>query len=449
MHSKPNERTPLVVHNPESTATRRPTPLPKGQLAIILLCQFCEAIAIESPTPYVPQFVRDLPITRGDPRKVGYYSGLLGTVPCLAQAFSVMQWGRLSDHVGRKPIILTGLLATMTSTMLFGLQHKFSTALLCWSIGGLLSGNNSVERSVIGELTDSTNRSRAISLVYLGYSIGSAIGNLLGGTLVRPSIRFHEHFVSDFWGEHPYFLPGMVCSLVLLLPFCAVALKFKETNRRSLTTTSYDYTHTGDSCTASEDPVAFRNLLVYPVLFSISNYVIAVSLDACFWALFPLFLTIPVNVGGLGLEPSKISYIIASYQLANAFCQYFCFVPVTQRFGDKAVFISAIAASVPSFILLPVINTVARHMGATSSWVCILVGVLLLCRTIFVMSYGSIYMYITASAPNEKSLGGTHGMAQTAVSVARAICPAITSALFSCSIEKNVLGGYAIYVVLR
>ncbi|KAF9048880.1 major facilitator superfamily domain-containing protein [Panaeolus papilionaceus] len=449
MPSHFDERTPLL-DSIKSTGRRKPTPLPKRQLAIILLSQTCEAIAIESPTPYVPRFVKDLPITHGDPRKVGYFSGLLGTIPCLAQAFAVMQWGRVSDHVGRKPIILIGLLATMTSTMLFGLQHRFSTALLCWCIGGLFSGNNSVERSVVGEITDSTNRSRAISLVYLCYSIGSAIGNLLGGTLVHPSTRFPKHFDSHFWIDHPYFLPGMICSSILIIPFIIIALFFKEkclnalqTNRRQILSIASD-----GSCIDSNEPAALGDLFIYPVLFSISNYVIAVSLDACFWALFPLFLTIPVNIGGLGLEPFKISYIIASYQLTNACCQYFFFVPATRRFGEKSVFITAITASMPSFILLPIINAVARHVGTKSSYVWVLVGVLLLCRTLFVMSYGTIYMYITSAAPNERSLGGTHGVAQTAVSIARGICPALTSALFSFSIEKNVLGGYAIYVLL-
>ena len=56
-------------------------------------------------------------------------------------------------------------------------------------------------------------------------------------------------------------------------------------------------------------------------------------------------------------------------------------------------------------------------------------------------------MYITASAPNKRSLGATNGLAQTTVSMARAIGPALSTSLFSYSVEKNLLGGFAVYVI--
>lgn len=54
-------------------------------------------------------------------------------------------------------------------------------------------------------------------------------------------------------------------------------------------------------------------------------------------------------------------------------------------------------------------------------------------------------MYITASAPNKRSLGATNGLSQTTVSIARAIGPALATSLFSFSVEMNLLGGYAVY----
>jgi len=51
-------------------------------------------------------------------------------------------------------------------------------------------------------------------------------------------------------------------------------------------------------------------------------------------------------------------------------------------------------------------------------------------------------MFITASAPNKRSLGATNGLSQTTVSIARAIGPAMSTSLFSFSVERNILGGY-------
>jgi hypothetical protein len=57
-------------------------------------------------------------------------------------------------------------------------------------------------------------------------------------------------------------------------------------------------------------------------------------------------------------------------------------------------------------------------------------------------------MYITASAPTKRSLGATNGLSQTTVSIARAIGPAMSTSLFSVSVEKNILGGYGVYALL-
>ena len=61
---------------------------------------------------------------------------------------------------------------------------------------------------------------------------------------------------------------------------------------------------------------------------------------------------------------------------------------------------------------------------------------------------GCIFVFVTAAAPNRRSLGATHGLSHTAVSMARIIAPSFSTSLFSFSVEHNLLGGYAVYVVL-
>jgi MFS family permease len=57
-------------------------------------------------------------------------------------------------------------------------------------------------------------------------------------------------------------------------------------------------------------------------------------------------------------------------------------------------------------------------------------------------------MFVTASAPNKRSLGAVNGLSQTTVSVARALGPAVSTSLFSLSVEQNLLGGHAVYFIL-
>ena len=60
---------------------------------------------------------------------------------------------------------------------------------------------------------------------------------------------------------------------------------------------------------------------------------------------------------------------------------------------------------------------------------------------------GTIFMFITTSAPNKRSLGATNGLSQMTVSIARAIGPALSTSLFSFSVENNIFGGLGVYVV--
>ena len=61
---------------------------------------------------------------------------------------------------------------------------------------------------------------------------------------------------------------------------------------------------------------------------------------------------------------------------------------------------------------------------------------------------GCIFLYLTAAAPNKRSLGATNGLAQTTSAIARSIGPAAATSLYSFSVQHNLLGGYAVYAVL-
>jgi hypothetical protein len=57
-------------------------------------------------------------------------------------------------------------------------------------------------------------------------------------------------------------------------------------------------------------------------------------------------------------------------------------------------------------------------------------------------------MFITAGAPNKRSLGATNGLAQTLVTIGRIVTPVIASSLLSISIQYQIFGGYAAYLAL-
>jgi MFS family permease len=128
--------------------------------------------------------------------------------------------------------------------------------------------------------------------------------------------------------------------------------------------------------------VALRELLIYPVLISVSNYVVLAFLSIAFGALFPLFLAMPLEIGGLHLEPRSIGFIIGAYGAGGAIFQALFFARIVRHFGERKVFITAISTYPPIFVILPMVNFCARHFGRDSILVWSLIG-LLVCTLAF------------------------------------------------------------------
>ena len=66
--------------------------------------------------------------------------------------------------------------------------------------------------------------------------------------------------------------------------------------------------------------------------------------------------------------------------------------------------------------------------------------------TVFITA--CINVFITSSAPNERSLGATNGLAQTTRLMASIVGPAFGASMLAFSVEHNLFGGYAVYGVL-
>ncbi|KAL0945390.1 hypothetical protein HGRIS_000884 [Hohenbuehelia grisea] len=432
----PDEERPLLVK--DSSIPWR-TPLNWPQIYIVLLMQLCEPLASQSIYPYINQLISELDITGGDDRKVGYYAGLIESLFFLTQAFTVLSWSRVSDHVGRKPVLLIGMAGLAISMLSFGLSRVFWALVVSRCICGMLNGNIGVMKSAMGELTDSTNRAEGFSLMPVVWSAGVTIGPLIGGGLSKPHTRFPSVFSNPFWEEYPYFLPCAVVSAFTALIVIISAISFKETlhPRRA----------SSDDSSPHEAPVPMRALFERRVLVAVFNYVMLAFLDIGLNTLQPLFFAMPVAIGGLGLSPPTIGYILGTFGALNGSIQALFFARIINRWNPKRVFFVGIAAFIPIYCLFPVMSAVKRSDAPPAAlWT--LVCVQLAFMVVMDLSYGCIFMFVTAAAPNKHSLGSTNGLAQTTVSIARAIGPALTASMFSFSLEHNILGGYAVYAVL-
>ncbi|KAG6829997.1 hypothetical protein H0H92_002688 [Tricholoma furcatifolium] len=394
-----NEETALLA---QSSKRPRANPLPWFQISIVLLLQVAEPLTSLSIYPYINQLVSELDITGGDKRKVGYYAGLIVRIP-----------------------------------------------LLCYRSDDCPSMESNVRpcvmKSVMGDLTDSTNRAEGFSLMPVVWATGATLGPLVGGSLSKPAERFPDVFGAKFWKEYPYFLPCLVPAAFVLVAFLVTLVFFKETvPKKNSRTSSLSEAGLGDS---NDGPMPLRKILVYPVILSVSNYMSLAFLNIALNALLPLFFAMPLTIGGLGFDPATIGYILGFYGVCTGVFQALYFSKIIRRVGERGVFVAGIASFAPIFALFPIISIAAQHYGVTGfTWACI--ALMLFLMIIMDMAFGCIFMFITASTPSKRSLGATNGLSQTAVSIIRTIGPAMATSLFSASQELNLLWGYAVYAIL-
>lgn len=445
-----NERTALLDAGHQGQ--KKATPLPKLQIAILLLALLVEPIASQSIYPYINQLVSELDITGGDERKVGYYAGLIESIFFATQALTILQWSRTSDRVGRKPVLLLGIFGLSLSMICFGLSRTLSGLIVSRCITGALNGNIGVMKSMMGELTDSTNMAQGFALMPIAFSFGATIGPMIGGALEHPQQHFPNIFPGAFWSQFPYFLPSGIAAAFSVICFLTILFFLKETLPRQRTEEKSMSSFDGEALNVPQNavrdsPVSIRSLFVPSVLIPVANYGCIATFEMAMFALQPLFYSTPIELGGLGFDPSTIGLWMGTFGIVNGVLQTIIFAPLVNRFGAKTIFRFCAGTFIPILTLFPITNIVARQYGV--NW---LVWFLLTCSLllgVFMdMSFGCILMFITAAAPNKRSLGATNGLAQMTASIVRAITPATATSMFAYSVQHNLMGGYAVYVVL-
>lgn len=198
-------------------STGEVTPLPIRQLALLAFLSICEQTALNSIGPYLPTMVASFPeIPEG---QVGLYVGLLASAFALAQLMTNFLWGYFSDRIGRKPIMLLGTALLMVCFAFFGFCRRYWQVLVVHIAMGLLNGNAAVVPTVLGEVTDRSNQSKAFTWLPVMYSLGGITGPALGGLLV-----------GEMGGsKYPFLAPNLLAAVLLGSAVVVLAIWFRET----------------------------------------------------------------------------------------------------------------------------------------------------------------------------------------------------------------------------
>lgn len=206
------------------------TPIPLRIMISLCLIIFSEPLSLTILFPFVFFMVRDFHVT-DDEKAIGYYVGMIASAFSVAQFVTGVFWGQLSDRIGRRPVLLIGLVGNTVTILTFGVSKTLTWAILSRCLCGALNGNVAVAKTVLGEITDSTNRAYGFSLFGFTWAIGMVIGPTLGGFLSFPATTMPALFgQNEFLKTYPYFLPCLVSALVSCIGYLIGLFSLPETN---------------------------------------------------------------------------------------------------------------------------------------------------------------------------------------------------------------------------
>lgn len=156
------------------------------------------------------------------------FGGFLGSIYSILQFAFAPVWGRISDRLGRRPILLVTIAGTALSYLIWVFSGSFLLFVIARLIGGIMSGNLSVATAAVADVTSRENRAKGMGLVGAAFGLGFIVGPALGG--LTSSINLLD--LRPQWamfGITPFTVPAAIAFLLSTLNLVWVHRRFRET----------------------------------------------------------------------------------------------------------------------------------------------------------------------------------------------------------------------------
>ena len=179
-------------------------PVEKKALVGLSLIYSTRMLGLFIVLPVLSLYAKKLP--GADPVWLGLALGGYG----LTQALLQVPFGTLSDRIGRKPVIVIGLLIFSAGSVMAAMAHSIGILL----VGRLLQGSGavaSVITALMADLTREEVRTRAMAGIGMSIGLAFAVGMLLG-----PIVAAHYDVSALFW------MTGALSLLAILILFMLV-----------------------------------------------------------------------------------------------------------------------------------------------------------------------------------------------------------------------------------
>jgi DHA1 family tetracycline resistance protein-like MFS transporter len=202
------------------TSTRTPPAEPAVKakapaLAMLFLIVFINLVGFGLVVPLLPFFAQSL---NAEPWQIT----VMFSAYSLGQFFAEPFWGRLSDRIGRKPVLLITLAANAIGYLALAFVPNIWLAVAVRLFTGLGAGNISTVQGYVADVTPPAERAGRMGMIGAAFGLGFIVGPGLGGILTQPQL-----------GHIGFQLPIFVASALAALAALGVVFFLKESRAKA------------------------------------------------------------------------------------------------------------------------------------------------------------------------------------------------------------------------
>src|SRR5216117_4260785 len=344
-------------------------------------------------------FVIVLPILPSYAQRFG--AGGLG-YGAIIGVFSLMQFvatallGKLSDRVGRRPVLLTTMLCNAVGYTLFAFAGSYWILFLSRVVSGFAGGNISAAQAYMADITTPAERSRGMGVVGAAFGIGFSIGPAIGG--------FAAHFGTA--------APGLVAVALSLANFVSAYLILPESLKpeHRVKRRLFDMAHIGEAI----DRPRLRPLMIVWALvpLAFAGYTVALPLHAA---------------AALGWKERELAILFTIIGVTAASVQGYFFGKLVRRTGERTLVIAGTFGMAVAIAIVPLLSTSAMLYAWTF--------VLAVSNSVFApAATGLVSVY---AEPNEQ--GTVLGAAQAIGALGRTAGPPLSGTVYDVSAITSFL----------
>jgi MFS family permease len=220
--------------------------------------------------------------------------------------------GRLSDHMGRRPLLLVSQVGTFVGFLILAYAHALWVIFLSRAIDGITAGNLSLAQAYISDVTKPEDRAKSFALIGIAFGMGFLIGPGISG------------FLSKYSYQYPIFVAAglsatSIMATYFLLPAVTPAGADNATPRKFTLIDWGNYVR------------YFREPGLAPLLWQFFAFTFAFSM---FMTGFPLFAERRYEWHGQAFGPQQVGYVYAFLGLLGVILQGGMIGRLVKLFGE-------------------------------------------------------------------------------------------------------------------